>query len=54
MIAHQHDVHTAMEVHLFQPVHQLTDDVIDLPERVIQLSQHTHTQSKHSQTGVWP
>lgn len=44
MIAHQHDVHTAMEVHLLQPVHQLTDDVIDLLERVIQLSQHTHSQ----------
>jgi len=44
MIAHQDNVHTAMEVHLFQAVQQLTDDVIDLLESVIQLSYtHTHT-----------
>ena len=37
MVSHDDDVDAAMQVHLLQTVHQLTDDVIDLPQRVIQL-----------------
>ncbi len=37
MVSYDDDVDAAMQVHLLQTVHQLTDDVIDLPQRVIQL-----------------
>lgn len=37
MISYDDDVDAAMQVHLLQTVHQLTDDVINLPQRVIQL-----------------
>lgn len=37
MVSYDDDVDAAMKVHLLQTVHQLTDDVIDLPQRVIEL-----------------
>lgn len=43
MVSYDDDVDTAMKVHLLQTVHQLTDDVIDLPQRVIELQAGTKT-----------
>lgn len=37
MVSNDDDVDAAMQVHLLQAVHQLTNDVINLPQRVIQL-----------------
>lgn len=37
MVSYDNDIDTAMKVHLLQAIHQLTDDVIDLPQRVVQL-----------------
>lgn len=48
VVAHDDDVDAAVQVHLLQSIHQLTDDVVDLPQRVVQLRgrdthKHTHT-----------
>lgn len=46
VVAHDDDVDAAVQVHLLQSIHQLTDDVVDLPQRVVQLrgrDTHTHT-----------
>lgn len=37
MVSYDNDIDTAMKVHLLQAIHQLTNDVIDLPQRVVQL-----------------
>lgn len=37
VVSYDNDVDTAMQVHLLQAVHQVTDDVIDLSQRVVQL-----------------
>lgn len=37
MVPHNDDVDAAMQVHLLQAVHQLTDDVVHLLQRVVQL-----------------
>ncbi len=37
MVSYDDDVDAAMKVHLLKTVHQLTDDVVDLSQRVIQL-----------------
>lgn len=37
VVSDDNDVDTAMQVHLLQAVHQVTDDVIDLSQRVVQL-----------------
>lgn len=47
MVSHDDDVDAAMQVHLLQTVHQLTDDVIDLPQRVVQLQTGMRIIQKH-------
>lgn len=37
MVSHNDDVDAAVKVHLLQSVHQLTDDVVNFPQRVVQL-----------------
>lgn len=44
MVADDDDVDAAVQVHLLQSVHQLADDVVNVPQRVVQLQQRdTHT-----------
>lgn len=44
MVANDDDVDAAVQVHLLQSVHQLTDDVVDVPQWVVQLrGEGTHT-----------
>lgn len=40
VIPHQDDVDTAVQFHLLKSVHQLTDDPVDHPQRVVQLETH--------------
>lgn len=37
MVAHDDDIDAAVQVHLLQSVHQLTDDVVNVPKWVVQL-----------------
>lgn len=37
VVSYDNDIDAAMQVHLLQAVHQLTNDVIQLPQRVVQL-----------------
>lgn len=37
VVSYDNDIHTAMQIHLLQAVHQLPDDVINLPQGVVQL-----------------
>lgn len=37
MVSNDNDIDTAMKVHLLQAIHQLTNDVINLSQRVVQL-----------------
>lgn len=42
VIPHQDDVDTAVQLHLFKTIHQLTDDSVDHPQRVVQLKHTRH------------
>lgn len=38
VVSHEDDVNTAVKVHLLQAVHHLTNNVVDFPQRIVQLS----------------
>ena len=35
VVSHQDDINTAVEPHLLQSVHQLTHNLVNLPQRVV-------------------
>lgn len=37
MVSHQEDVDTAVKLHLFKSVHQLSNDPVDHPQRAVEL-----------------
>lgn len=67
VIPHQDDVDTTVQLHLFESIHQLTDDAVDQPQRVVQLKHtrdtevsdvhskcvHTHRRVGHSRLCSW-
>ena len=42
MIPHQDDVDTPVQFHLLESVHQLTNDSVNHPQRVVQLKHTRH------------
>ena len=54
MVSHDDDVDAAMQVHLLQPVHQLTNHVVQLPQRVVQLAESNGVEQVDGRTGGRP
>lgn len=52
VVSYNDDIDTAVQVHLLQTVHQLTDDVVHLLQRVIQL--HTRQTGWRKKKKKWP
>lgn len=50
VVSHEDDVNTAVKVHLLQAVHHLTNNVVDFPQRIVQLSKGGW---KHASQSLW-